>query len=298
MTNGMGNTDLHELPKISIVTISFNQARFLERAIHSVLTQDYPYVEYIVVDPGSTDGSRDIIECYRDQIDKIILEPDSGPADGLNKGFESATGEILGYLNSDDAYLPRALTKVAASFQRHTDTEVISAHGYIVDEDGRIQQRFYSYRFTPWRFVHGGAVVMQQSTFVRRHAFNATNGFNPSNPIWWDAELLLDLARLGMRMRVINDFWSVFTIHPHSISGQRDIDSQRARKVASDRKLTHERLYRSVTGHDMNRWTPLFILTARVHKWLRHPMRFAWRVIEKSTLPIRARAIRSRTIRL
>src|SRR4029077_2212938 len=85
------------MPRVSIVTISFNQAPFLERAIRSVLEQDHPDVEYIVVDPGSTDGSREIIEKYRSRIAKVILEPDRGPANGLNKGFAAATGEILGY---------------------------------------------------------------------------------------------------------------------------------------------------------------------------------------------------------
>ena len=102
-------------PRVSIVTISFNQAAFLERAIRSVVEQNYPLVEYIVVDPGSTDGSRDIIEKYRSRISKIIYEKDSGPANGLNKGFEAASGEIFGYINADDAYLPGALSKAVAA---------------------------------------------------------------------------------------------------------------------------------------------------------------------------------------
>ncbi len=77
--------------KVSVVTISYNQAEFLEQCIRSVIEQDYDDIEYIVVDPGSTDGSRDIIEKYHDYIDHIIFEPDCGPADGLNKGFAHAT---------------------------------------------------------------------------------------------------------------------------------------------------------------------------------------------------------------
>ena len=99
--------------KFSIVTISFNQAPYLETAIRSVLDQNYPDLEYIIVDPGSTDGSRDIIERFRSRFAKIIFEPDQGPGDGLNKGFAHATGDILGYLNSDDALLPGALNGAA-----------------------------------------------------------------------------------------------------------------------------------------------------------------------------------------
>src|SRR6202171_6644991 len=101
----MGNI----MARVSIVTISFNQAPFLERAIRSVVEQDYPDIEYIVVDPGSTDGSRDIIERYRSRISQVIYEPDHGPADGLNKGFASATGDIFGSINADDAFLPGAV---------------------------------------------------------------------------------------------------------------------------------------------------------------------------------------------
>lgn len=272
--------------KISIVTISYNQAQFLERCILSVIEQDYENIEYIVVDPGSTDGSRDIIEKYRDRISIIIFEPDNGPVDGLNKGFSVATGNIFGYINSDDAYLPRALGKVAESFQYYSDAKVIYGHGYIVDPEGYIKRRFYSDRFTPWRFVHGGAVVMQQSTFFRKEAFLMTGGFNQQNPIWWDGELLLDFAMLGMKMRVINDFWSVFTIHDQSISGQKWIQSNRSRKIDADRMKTHQRLYRKVIGHPPNRWTSILILLARVQKWLMQPEGTIWRVIEKLGLRI------------
>src|SRR5271170_7307769 len=107
--------------RVSIVTVSFNQASFLERAIRSVLEQDYPDIEYIVVDPGSTDGSRDIIDRYRSQISKIILEPDTGPANGLNKGFAAASGNIFGYINADDAYLPGAIAKAVSAFRARPD---------------------------------------------------------------------------------------------------------------------------------------------------------------------------------
>lgn len=272
--------------RVSIVTISYNQARFLEQAICSVINQDYPDIEYIVVDPGSTDGSREIIEKYRNRIDKIIYERDEGPADGLNKGFTHATGEIFGYLNADDEYLPGTLRKVAMEFQKHADSEVIYGHGYIVDPAGNVIRRFYSNRITPWRFVHGGAVAMQQSTFFRKEAFLAVGGFNKSNPIWWDAELLLDFALARFKMVVVNDFWSKFTIHDQSISGQKYGKSKRKCKINSDRIITHERLYRKVTGHGYNYNTRIFMVIARIQKWVEHPKSTLWRMIEKSGLKI------------
>src|SRR5262252_9768046 len=124
------------MSKVSIVTISFNQSEFLERAIRSVLEQDYPNLEYIVVDPGSTDGSREIIDRYRSRIAKIVLEPDSGPADGLNKGFAHTTGDILGFLNSDDILFPGAITS-AVSFLKSKDVDVVSGHATVIDSADR-----------------------------------------------------------------------------------------------------------------------------------------------------------------
>ncbi len=91
--------------KISIVTLSFNQKQFLEEALQSVLGQKYPELEYIVVDPGSTDGSREMLDLYKGQLTELILEPDRGAADGLNKGFSRSTGDVLGFLNADDLLL-------------------------------------------------------------------------------------------------------------------------------------------------------------------------------------------------
>ena len=93
--------------KISVVTISFNQAKYLRQCIDSVLNQNYQNIEYIIVDPGSTDGSRQIIESYGDRVIKIF-EKDAGPADGLNMGFSRATGDIFYFINSDDYVLPGA----------------------------------------------------------------------------------------------------------------------------------------------------------------------------------------------
>lgn len=267
--------------KVSIVTISYNQGEFLERAIRSVIEQDYEDIEYIVVDPGSTDGSREIIERYRSKIDKIIFKPDDGPADGLNKGFAVATGEICGYINSDDAYLPGTFTKVIAAFQCHPRTDMIYGHGYMVTSAGRILRRFYSDSFTQWRYVHGGAVVMQQSTFFRRQALVEVGGFNPDNPIWWDGELLLDFALTGKKMHVVNEFLSVFTIHEHSISGQRGKNTERSHEIDMERQQTHARLYEKVMGYPINHRVKIWMVLARGQKWVLQPIGTFLRVLDK-----------------
>ncbi len=205
--------------KFSIVTISYNQARFLEQAIRSVIEQDYPDVEYIVVDPGSTDGSRQIIERYRDRIDKIIFEPDNGPADGLNKGFAHATGDIFGFINSDDYLLGGALTTVASAFAAAPNKDVLSGHALIVDAGGREMNRLYSRRYSPIRNVYGAATLAQQSTFFKAEAYWRTGGFNPENRVAWDGELWLDLALSGAQFGRIRGFLSAFRIHEGAITG-------------------------------------------------------------------------------
>ena len=174
--------------RISIVTISYNQARFLKQAIRSVIDQDYPDIEYIVVDPGSTDGSREIIERYRSCISKIIFEPDAGPADGLSKGFACATGDIYGYLNSDDYFEPDAFTRVARVFEAKPAVDVLCGAIRIVDGSGNARLRtLIADKFNLKRYVAGVCVVGQQGTFFRRRAFERTGGFNleQSNLLGW-----------------------------------------------------------------------------------------------------------------
>lgn len=118
--------------RVTVVTLLFNQRPFLGRAMRSVLEQDYP-VEYIVVDPGSTDGSRDLIERYRARLARVVLEPDEGPADGLNKAFRLATGDVFVCVNADDALLPGAVASAVAAFERHPGAAAVYADGFFVD---------------------------------------------------------------------------------------------------------------------------------------------------------------------
>jgi glycosyltransferase involved in cell wall biosynthesis len=209
------------MTRVSIVTISFNQAEFLERTIQSVLSQDYPEIEYIVVDPGSTDGSREIIDRYRSRISKVILRPDRGAADGLNHGFAEATGEIFGFLNSDDLLLPGTVSKAVSFFVTHQDVDVVSGHSRLIGPDDGILRNLYSDRMSVSRGVYGAVVLIQPSTFFRRKTFHRAGGFRHESKACWDGELFLEMARAGAKFAIMNEFWSAYRIHPQSVTGSK-----------------------------------------------------------------------------
>lgn len=266
--------------RVSVVTVSYNQARFLPQALESVIKQDYRDVEHIVVDACSTDGSQEILRRYAPRLSRLIIEPDQGPADGLNKGFAVASGEIFAYINADDALLPRALSKAVQALASYPSTDVLHAHALIVAPDGTPMQRFRSSRFDLMRFVYGGTNLPQQSTVFRAEAFFESGGFNRHNHTCWDAELIVDLALAGARFQRINDFWSIFRIHPNSISGSGRLeaayfaDQRRIRaKVRPPPSALTERLR---SGR------------ARVGKFLADPRFLIWRVTDEffePTLP-------------
>ncbi len=209
---------------VSVVTISYNQAEFLERALNSVLNQKGVDIDYIVVDPGSTDGSRDIIERYRPRLSHVIFESDRGPSDGLNKGFAHATGDILCYLNSDDLFEDGAFAAAVREFEHRPETDVICGHGWIVDGDDRKIRKVWSDPYRPAAVAHGAAIQIQPSTFIRRSAFLKAGGFRASNRSNWDGELMLDLHLSGARIDVVDAFWSHYRLHETSItnSGSHD----------------------------------------------------------------------------
>jgi glycosyltransferase involved in cell wall biosynthesis len=270
---------------VSVVTTSFNQARFLERTILSVLEQNYPSLEYIVVDPGSTDGSRAIIERYRDRITKVIFDPDGGPADGLNRGLTQATGDICAYINSDDALLPGAVSKAVNAFEDHPEVDVIYAHGYMVDEDDRILRRVRSTPFGLRRYLYGGVSVFQQSTFFKRSAFVEVGGFNPETRVGWDGELLVRFARAERKFHLVNDTWAVFRIHPGSMTGSRSRDSEYYK--------LHRRLFVEVQGREPTKFDSIVRVFARLERWLRNPATPVLGIVERLVGPLPTAALSS-----
>src|SRR5690348_14672359 len=127
-----------EIPLVSIITPSFNQAEFLERTIQSVLTQDYPRIEYMIVDGGSTDGSIEVIKKHQSKLAWWVSEQDHGQTDAINKGFNRANGEILAWLNSDDTYHPQAVAEAVKYLIEHPEVGMVYADCNFIDEQDRV----------------------------------------------------------------------------------------------------------------------------------------------------------------
>ena len=203
--------------KFSIVTISYNQSEFLRQCIESVLSQEVAEIEYIVVDPGSTDGSREIIDEYADQIIRVY-DPDDGPADGLNKGFSRATGEICAFINSDDYFLPGAFKAVEKHFESTKPEHFITGHGFQI-RGGRLWPMVpVKLSMKRLRLMH--LPIFQQGTFFPLSFLQKAGGFNVRNRTCWDGELFLKFIQMGFTHYVMKDILAVFRVHEGSISGK------------------------------------------------------------------------------
>lgn len=251
--------------KFSIVTISFNQAEFLERTILSVVDQqcDDFEIEYIVVDPGSTDGSREIIEQYRDRIDTIVYEKDQGPGDGLNKGFAHATGDFFYYLNSDDTLEPGALIAVARFLQARPEVDVAIGHAWLTDRHDNRLRRLWSEPFHRLPVAYGYAVQMQPATFFRAAVFTKSGGFNNDNRTNWDGELLVDMYMIGARFALIDAFLATYRIYDGTFTSGLAVEERLAEWSKRRFEVMMKREWRAADKY--------LALALRMYKHVRHP---------------------------
>lgn len=241
--------------KISIVTISYNQCKFLKRCIDSVLSQKIDLtrlgvdLEYIVVDPGSTDGSRELIASYGNQIIPVF-EKDKGPADGLNKGFSLATGDICGYLNSDDVFTNNALRFVAEFFEKHSkQVDVLSGASNLIGPDDEIYRVLYSDSYSPLAFAYSSCILIQPSSFFKSESFIKSKGFNVDNRTNWDGELFVEMGLTGARFKKVNTVLSGYRVHDESITG--------TMSTANKMQKYRDEMYTKITGNNMSSYSKI-----------------------------------------
>jgi len=179
------------LPKISIVTPSYNQGRYLEETILSIIHQDYPNVEHILIDGASTDETKEVIEKYRSHFAYVVSEPDKGQSDALNKGFAKATGDIVNWLNSDDYYAPNALHTVAKAFTNN-NTHVVAGHTILFEEGGKQYNASPTLNKTQGLEYHlRFPNINQPSTFFRRKIIQELLPLNTNLHCLMDREIWL-----------------------------------------------------------------------------------------------------------
>jgi glycosyltransferase involved in cell wall biosynthesis len=207
----MADPLMSDLPLVSIVTPSYNQAAYLEQAIRSVLDQNYPNIEYLVVDGGSTDGSVDIICKYQNRLAWWVSEPDQGQADGINKGLARARGDIVGWLNSDDYYLAGAVARAAAALM--TDSHLAMVYSDVLAVNGQ-GQLINIMRYDDWDLADLMAfnIIGQPGVFMRRSVLQQTGYLDLSYRYILDHHLWLRVARVG-RIKYVREQWAAARYH-------------------------------------------------------------------------------------
>jgi glycosyltransferase involved in cell wall biosynthesis len=218
-------------PKITIVTCSYNQGKFLEEAIRSVLDQGYPNLEYIIMDGGSTDNSVEIIRRYEDRVSYWVSRKDAGQSDALASGFERATGEVLGWLCSDDLLEPGALFEVGQMFLDNPDMDVVFGDTIFVDERSVVTRRYKTLPFSRWLLLNTANYVPQPSTFWRRRIYEQVGGLNRTLHMGLDPDLWLRFSETG-QIRHVRKYWSRMRFYPEIKSL-----TMRPQMLAEHRKL-------------------------------------------------------------
>jgi glycosyltransferase involved in cell wall biosynthesis len=230
------------LPTFSVVTPTYNGAEYLEDALLSVKRQSAPGVEHIVIDGGSRDATLDIVRRHKHV--RWISEPDRGQSDAINKGFGLADGDLVGWLNADDYYLPGALEAIAYAAQEHPEADVIHGDCVFVDADGRLVRSKVEHAFDPEVLLYFGCYIPSTATFFRRGLIERGLLLDCDYRVAMDFEYFARLARLGFRFHYVPSFIAAFRWHEDNVS------LQNVARRAEERR----RVQRAATGSDKPGW--------------------------------------------
>ena len=231
-------------PLVTIISPCLNQARFLRQSIDSVLSQDYPAIEYWVIDGQSTDETVAILKEYDGRL-KWRSEADRGQSHAINKGLSKARGEIIGWLNSDDTYLPGAIATVVRAFTRHPDVMLVYGEGNLMTESGHILGRFpRTQPFDLWKLVKGTDYIQQPSCFFRKEAIDAVGGVDETLNWCMDWDLWIRIAS-RFRVMYLAECLSNCRVHGGTKTSQGGI--ARIREILAMLKRHNRRLHRRET---------------------------------------------------
>lgn len=199
--------------KISVVTPSLNQGIYIEECIKSVLSQNYPDIEHIIIDGGSTDQTIEILKKYPHLV--WVSEPDNGQSDALNKGFRLAKGEIIGWLNADDRYLQDCFKKIAEFMEQHLDADIVYGDYRFIDEKGKVIQirKELDFDLFMLKYLHV-LYIPSTATFFRRKVFDQGNFLREDFHYAMDYEFFLRLALKGFKFYHLPELLADFRWHP------------------------------------------------------------------------------------
>lgn len=207
-----------DFPLVTIVMPSYNQARYLDKAIQSVLDQDYPNIEFFVVDGGSKDNSADIIRKYHETNPERLVwwvsEKDNGQADAINKGIKRARGEIIAWLNSDDIYLDGAVSKAVSALKEKPSLGLVYGNIKSMDMDGQV---FNEITYDDWKLedLMAFRIIGQPSVFMRRDAFEKVGGMDTTYDLLLDPLLFMRIAA-NYDIQYIDEFFAAARFHPEA----------------------------------------------------------------------------------
>jgi glycosyltransferase involved in cell wall biosynthesis len=203
---------LRQCPKISVITPSYNQAEYLERTILSVLNQDYPNLEYIVIDGGSTDGSVDIIRKYESRLAYWVSEPDRGQTEAINKGLRRATGEWVAWQNSDDIFYSGTLGDVASAAAKYPDADLIIGNMMLIDSLDRELTNIQYVTPSHGALLAEGMILTNQAAFWRTGVHDDIGWLDESLHYSFDYEWFLRLTK-DHRAVHVNKMWGGYRLH-------------------------------------------------------------------------------------
>jgi glycosyltransferase involved in cell wall biosynthesis len=213
------------LPLISVITPSFNQGKFIRETIESVLTQDYPHIEHIVIDGRSTDGTLQILKEYekRDTRFHFVSEPDMGQSHAINKGLKMARGSIIGWLNSDDTYLPTAAKKAVEAFRKHPEWSMVYGNAYLTDEENKVIRPIFVKPFDAMKLFHT-CFICQPAAFMKKNVLNEIGGVDESLHFCMDYDLWIRIANNKYPIGSVKDFFANARYHSSSKTATRLVD--------------------------------------------------------------------------
>ncbi len=203
-------------PRISVIIPSYNQGQFLEMTLRSILNQEYPNTEIIIMDGGSTDGTVDVLKRYERYVSYWVSEPDKGQAAAINKGMAMATGQLIGWQNSDDLYLPGFFHLVADALHKYPDGDLFFGNVYLIDDQNRVYQESRFVPFALRELICLGWNLSSQAVFVQRSLLGRVGPMREDISVGFDWDWFIRVGRVVARPILLGQSGGCYRVHPAS----------------------------------------------------------------------------------